>query len=92
MTPLRTRRLSPRLARYEDAFSVEDKALLLTRLQHYAVVVTAGWKTAVKTSKRAELTVCGIELQAGHHNSIKISTTDDEETIGLADEDAEEAQ
>lgn len=54
-----------RLARYEEAFSVEDKALLLTRLQHYAVVVTAGWKTAVKTSKRAELTVCGIELQAG---------------------------
>lgn len=53
------------VAKYESHFSTEDRSLLLSRLQLYAVVVTAGWKTAIKTSKRAELTICGVELQAG---------------------------
>lgn len=54
-----------RLSKYEAVFSAEDKGQLLSRLQLYAVVVTAGWKAAVSTSKRAELSICGIDLQAG---------------------------
>lgn len=59
-----------RLAKYDSHFSPEDRSLLSSRLQHYAVVVTAGWKMAVKTSKQAELTVWGVDLQAGPSISI----------------------
>lgn len=54
-----------RLHKYEEVFSPEDRSLLLTRLQHYAVVVTAGWQAAINTSKRVQLEVCGVTVQAG---------------------------
>lgn len=54
-----------RLYLYEEHFSQEDRDLLLRRLQHYAIVVSAGWKAAVSNSQRALLEICGVTLQAG---------------------------
>lgn len=54
-----------RLHKYEEHFNPEDRSLLLARLQHYAVVVTAGWTTAVNTSKRTQLEVFSVTVQAG---------------------------
>lgn len=54
-----------RLHKYEEHFTLEDRSLLLARLQHYVVVVTAGWTTTVNTSKRTQIEVCGVTVQAG---------------------------
>lgn len=50
---------------YADAFSRDDALLLRRRLQLFAVVVTAGWQTASKISKREQLRICGVDIQAG---------------------------
>lgn len=60
-----------RLATYEEHYSPEDKSRLLSRLQQYAVVVTAGWKTAVSTSKRAELTIWDLAPQFSRQQFFK---------------------